>query len=286
MLAEINRFINWVRRRSPHAHTWQDYRSDLKLFLEAVGDQPPAAITFREVDRFIDCQVAQGFTPGTINRRLASVSALYVFLMPEDPGLVSPVLPQRHALRQPERLPRPVQDTDLRRFFAVIDDPRDLAIFTLMLRGGLRIAEAASLQLSDLYLEEALPRIVVTGKGSRQRPVYLSPQALRALRRYLAVRPAAACDFVFLSYQGRGLSTHAIQMRMQHYRQIAGLKLTCHRLRHTFANDLLNARTPITSIQVLMGHCRLETTRIYVQANDQMVQDDFAAACRNLEGWS
>ncbi len=285
MLAEIERFVNWVRRRSPEAHTWQDYRCDLHFFLASVGDQPPRAITFQDIDRFILDQSEKGFKPATINRRLAAIAALYAFLMPEDEELACPVFPRRHHLREPLRLPRPVPESELRAFFAEIEDPRDLAIFTLMLRCGLRIGEAAHLQLSDLYLEEDFPRLVVQGKGSRQRAVYLSPQAVRVLRAYLAVRPASTSDFVFLSYQLRGLSTHAIHMRLLRYRKQAGLSLTAHRLRHSFANDLLNADVPVTSIQKLLGHRWIETTQVYVQANDRQAATDYYAACAKLENW-
>jgi len=53
MLVEIERFVNWVRRRSPQAHTWQDYRCDLNFFMASVGDRKPGAITFQDIDRFI-----------------------------------------------------------------------------------------------------------------------------------------------------------------------------------------------------------------------------------------
>jgi site-specific recombinase XerD len=66
----------------------------------------------------------------------------------------------------------------------------------------------------------------------------------------------------------------------------AAVKLTAHRLRHSFANDLLSAGAPVTSIQQLLGHRWLETTQIYVQANDQQVQADYYAACQKIEGWS
>jgi len=253
--------------------------------VDSVGDRPLRDITFRDMDKFIGEQCEKGFKPATINRRLASVAALYAFLMPEE-DLACPVFPRRHHLREPQRLPRPVQESDLRQFFEVIEDPRDRAIFTLMLRCGLRIGEVAQLQISDLYLEEGFPRMVVQGKGSRQRAVYLSPQAERVLRRYLAVRPTASSEFVFLSYQLLGLSTHTIHMRLLRYRKQAGLNLTSHRLRHTFANDLLNADMPITSIQKLMGHRWIETTQVYVRANDKQVQADFFAASARLEGWS
>jgi site-specific recombinase XerD len=69
------------------------------------------------------------------------------------------------------------------------------------------------------------------------------------------------------------------------YRQLAGVQLSAHRLRHSFANDLLTADVPVTTIQKLLGHRWLETTQIYVQANDRQVQSDYYAACLKLEGW-
>lgn len=291
MLAEIEQFVNWVRRRSPEARTWRDYGYDLHFFAQSVGDRPPGEITFRDVDKFISQQLERGFKPSTINRRLASIISLYAFLAPDDDTLVCPVMPQRHHLRQPQRLPRPVQEDDLRRFFAAIPhrhnimDFRDRAMFTLMLRCGLRIAEVANLQLADLYLDEEYPRLVTKGKGSRERAAYLSPQALHSLQEYLVVRPSASSEFVFLSYQLEGLSTTAIHNRLVLYREQAGLSLTAHQFRHSFATDLLNADVPITSIQKLMGHRWIESTQTYVLANDQQVREDYYAACPKMEPW-
>lgn len=291
MLAEIERFVNWVRRRNPEARTWRDYKYDLHLFAETVGNRPLNEITLWDVDRFVSLQTERSFKPATVNRRLAAVVSLYNFLADEDANLVCPVRPRRHHLREPQRLPRPVQEDDLRRFFAVIPceknviDSRDRAMFILMLRCGLRISEVASLQLADLYLDETYPRLVAHGKGSRERSVYLSPQAEGILRAYLAARPSATCDFVFLSYQLQGLSTTAIHNRLMLYRQQAGITITAHRLRHSFATDLLNADAAVTSIQKLLGHRWLETTQVYVMANDKQVREDYYAACLKLEDW-
>jgi site-specific recombinase XerD len=286
MLSEIEAFVNWVRRRNATARTWRDYSYDLKQFAAVVSDCPPHEVTFREIDRFVSSQVARGFKPATVNRRLAAILAFFTYLSDEDPTLVCPVLPHRHSLREPQRLPRPVQEDALARFFAVITDLRDRAMFVLMLRCGLRISEVAHLLLSDLFLDEPSPRLVVRGKGSRERAVYLSSQAERALRNYLKIRPATTSDFVFLSYLGDGMSTTAIHKRLMRYREQAEVYLTAHRLRHSFANDLLSAGAPVTTIQQLLGHRWLETTQIYVQANDQQVQADYYAACQKLEGWA
>jgi len=285
MLAEIERFVHWSRRRSPQARTWKDYRYDLGLFARFMGDCRLNEVTFRDIDRFVAFQAGKGRQPTTINRRLATIISLYTFFSDEDSQLVCPVIPKRHHVREPYRMPRPVGDEDLGKFFASVDNARDRAMFILMLRCGLRISEVAYLQLGDLYLDERYPRLVAHGKGSRHRSVYLSPQAEYALRGYLAERPNVACDSVFLSYLNKGLSTTAIHKRLMQYRERARVSLTAHRLRHSFATDLLNADAPVTTIQKLLGHRWLETTQIYIQANDKQVCEDFYAACRKLDGW-
>jgi site-specific recombinase XerD len=195
------------------------------------------------------------------------------------------VLPRRHGLTERRRLPRPVRQEDLDKFLAVIDDRRDRAMFLLMLRCGLRISEVAELLLANLFLDEPRPRIVASGKGSKERSVYVSPQAERALRAYLAERPRFPSDYVFLSYLGDGMTPTAVHKRLMVYRKRAGVHLTAHQLRHSFANDLLTADVPVTSIQKLLGHRWLETTQVYVEANDRQVRDDYYAASGRLEGW-
>ena len=285
MLVEIDRFVNWVRRRNPQARTWRDYKYDLMQFSESVAGQPPNAITYQDIDTFVSQQVARGMAPSTVNRRLAAIVSFYTFLSYDDPTLTCPVLSKRHTLRQPRRLPRPVPPEDLHKFFAAIHHPRDKAMFVLMLRCGLRISEIAGLLLHNLYLHETPPRLTVLGKGSRERSVYLSPQAERALQAYLAERPASDSDVVFLSYLGQGLSTTAIHKRLARYRQTAGVHMTAHQLRHSFATDLVSVDTPVTTIQKLLGHRWLETTQTYILANDPQVQADFHQAVDQLENW-
>lgn len=107
MLAEVQDFVNWVRRRNPQARTWRDYSYDLSLFVAIVGDLPPNKVTFREVDLFLTEQVNQGLCPSTINRRIAALLCFYSYLAGEDSELVCPVFPRRHRVRQRELLPRP-----------------------------------------------------------------------------------------------------------------------------------------------------------------------------------
>ena len=100
------------------------------------------------------------------------------------------------------------------------------------------------------------------------------------------LQPRVVCGVVFLSYLVAGLSTTAIHKRLMIYRVQAAVNITAHRLRHTFASDLVSVDVPVTTIQKLLGHAWLETTQTYVAANDHQVQADYYAASQKLEGWS
>ena len=285
MQTEIEHFINWVQMRSPEARTWRDYKCDLGMFINAIGNRNVEEIRPRDMDEFINHQVGKGYKPSTVNRRLAAVSSFYAFLIRDGRQVMCPVLPKRHYLREPQRLPRPVNEHELRKFFGAVQDVRDQAMFTLMLRCGLRIGEVSDLMMSDLFLGESPSRMIIHGKGARERTVYLSPEAERHLQNWLTKRPRVRDEHVFLSYQLKRLSTTSINVRINHVRKVSGVELTAHRLRHTFADHLLSAGMPITSIQKLMGHRFVETTQNYAVANDKQVQADFYKACEKIDGW-
>jgi site-specific recombinase XerD len=286
MLTEVAQFVNWVYLRNTNARTWKDYSYDLKLFVQLIGDKPVDEITIRDIDHFIECQSERGAQSRTINRRVKTVSALFNFLATEQQTLVNPVLPKRHFLQEPKRLPRPVPHTDQELFFGVIKDARDKAMFTLMLRCGLRIGEVAGLKMDNLYLKEVKPRLQFFGKGSKERTVYLSAQALKLLKALLAQRPVVDDQHVFLSYQRKGLSATAIHLRLMRYRDLGGVRLTAHQFRHSFGCNLIQERVPIVTVQKLMGHSWVQTTMNYVEVNDPEVQDDFYTAADKLDGWT
>ncbi|MBK6432754.1 tyrosine-type recombinase/integrase [Candidatus Amarolinea dominans] len=195
-------------------------------------------------------------------------------------------MPHRHGLREPQRLPRLVQQDAIRKFFAVITDPRSGDI-SPHLRCGLRISEVATLRLTDLFLDETLC-MIIHGKVSKDRTAYLSPQAEQAVT-YLSGRaPHVHRDALFVGYRPGSL----------HYGHPSAFSFAYHtgqfsphppahpRLRHTFANDLSNADVPVTTIRETAWPRLAETTQIYVAANDRQVQADYNAACAQIENWA
>jgi len=178
----------------------------------------------------------------------------------------------------PRPLPLFLKDSEVDIFLKTVSKPRDKAIFMLMLRSGLRVAEVAGLTLGDIDFRRG--RIMVCeGKGSKDRAAYISKDALRALVDYLQYRPDTQVKHVFLVdkgiYKGQPLSVRGIQKRIEYYARKAGLKVSCHRLRHTMATQMLEAGAQLESIQDLLGHERIKTTQIYCKVSNQKLQKDY-----------
>ena len=168
MLPEIESFRKWLRRRAPHASTALHYGNDLELF-SAWIQKPLQDVKVQDIDAFIEYCYGQGHAITTINRRLAALRSFYHFVAVIcENAPRNPIIPKRHFIRHGMRLPRDVQDDTLAKLFAVIDQPRDRAMFLLMLRCGLRVGEVRNLSLCDLYLEPSfgsLPRLWLAHKG-------------------------------------------------------------------------------------------------------------------------
>jgi site-specific recombinase XerD len=285
MLPEIERFQKWLRRKAPHASTPKHYGNDLELFF-AWLQKLPDEVRVAEVDSFIECCQQDGLALTTINRRLAALRSFYHFLILEtENALKNPVIPKRHFIRLGQHLPRDIQDPVVEKLFSVIAGPRDRAMFLLMLRCGLRVGEVRNLSLNDLYLDPAfgsLPRLWLHGKGGGQRVVYLSAQPLAALRVWLDIRLVVKDEAVFLNRFGKRLTVTGIQKRLMKYCQQAEIWVTCHQLRHTFGRHMVEARTPVTTIQKLLGHACLQTTELYLHISNSQVQEDYQAAIQEV----
>jgi integrase len=217
---------------------------------------------------------------------LAAVASFFTFLHKEGRHVICPVLPKRHYLREPQRLPRPLNEQDLRRFFEAVDDLRDRAMFTLMLRCGLRIGEVEGLRFSDFYIStanEAKRLFVRDSKWRKGRAMYLTDVSLEALRAYLAsLGREMVGGYVFVR-NGLPMKKDFLCKQLQRIGKQVDVQVVPHRLRHTFATQLLNVGCQVTSIQRLLGHTNLNTTMTYARAFDQTVMFDYVRAVGQLE---
>ncbi len=116
----------------------------------------------------------------------------------------------------------------------------------------------------------------------QQGAVYLTDATITALQAYLAMRGNGPTEHLFL-YRHRPLNKDFIRERLKAAGERTGVKVTPHRLRHTFATQLLNAGCRVTTIQALLGHRHLNTTLTYARIHDQTVADDYFTAMTLIE---
>jgi site-specific recombinase XerD len=227
----------------------------------------------------VDYLLQKQRTPKTITCHLQTIRLFFDYLINEEGiPIINPVT--RISLRLPKPLPRHLKDDQVTRLLAVITDVRDRAMFMLMLRCGLRVQEVADLTVDAVdYQRKQI--FVSKGKGSKDRIVYVSEDARSALLAYLSKRSAKGKRLFLVQkgpMKGQPLSVRGIQKRMEYYARKSKLNVSCHRLRHTMATQLLNADADLATIQDLLGHEQITTTQRYCWIANLKVQRDYYKA--------
>jgi len=240
------------------------------------------------VQRFVEARLAGEISPVTVNNELTALWALLNYL--EEHGVS--VRPSVFRVKRPKRgdsLPRFLSESEYEQLERMLlqstqgrerDDLLDRTWFYLLSEAGLRVCEVCDLRLGDIDLT-AQRLVVRQGKKNRDRSVPLSSTLLAALTAYLPVRGEAQTDHVLICRQ-QAVKEGLIRYRLRRYGQQAQVKVSPHRLRHTLATRLLNEGMPITSLQRLLGHEKLETTLIYARVHNETVRRDYERAQARL----
>jgi len=240
---------------------------------------PLSEVTRKDMGAYVDHLLRKRRTPKTITCHLQTIRLFFDYLVNEEGrSILNPV--SRISLRLPKPLPRHLKDDQVRRFFDGITDLRDRAMFMLMLRCGLRVQEVAELTVDALEYQRR--QIFVShGKGAKDRIVYMSEDAHSALLAYLEKRSSKARGLFLVQkgpMRGKPLSVRGIQKRIEYYARNSSLEVSCHRLRHTMATQLLNADAGLATIQDLLGHGQITTTQRYCRVANLKVQRDYYKA--------
>ena len=278
----IINYRRYLKRRNYSAHSVKYYLNILKQFVIWL-DVPLELATDRQINAYIDHLLEKRMQPASINCYMAIIRAFYAYLKYEERiKLINPVRTGMR-LRTPRPLPRGLREDQVDRFFDVIKSKRDWAMFRLMLRCGLRVEEVANLTRGAIDLKHR-KLMVLNGKGSKDRVVYVSDDAADALDTYLKLRRHSRMKKVFLvekgNYKGKPISVRGIQKRIEYYAKKSRVSVCCHRLRHTMASQLLDAEAEVETIQDLLGHNWITTTQRYCKVSNVKVKKDYFKAMR------
>jgi len=290
----LEAFATYLQAQDRSPHTVTAYRRDVLAFFTWLAEQigrevPPVEVTPFDVQKYRDHLVALGRKPAGVNRRLAGLRAFFAWAVSTERVASNPAAEVK-GLRQARQVPKALSQQDVyklqrtaaaRRQLAeakagsgnvtptVVTARRDEALLNLLLYTGLRVAEASGLLVEDLVLNKRSGKVIVrSGKGRKYREVPLHREARQALRVYLEVRPQEQGESLFMGQRG-SLGARGIQMRLAALGEAAGVEVTPHVLRHTFATRLLReADADLVTVAALLGHSSVATTAIYTQPGE------------------
>lgn len=252
----------------------RDYQR-LKAYMEAHGLDVVRA-SFDDLQAFVFDTFKDIASVRTQARLIAGIHSFYRFLLyhhyiEQDPS---------ELLETPKKelhLPDVLSLEEIDKMIAQIDmskseSHRNRAIIEMLYGSGLRVSELVNLRLSDIYLQEGYMRI--TGKGSKQRLVPISPVAAEWFVYWMQDRSlldikTEATDIAFVNRYGRQLTRAMIFTIIKTLARAAGIQKTIspHTLRHSFATHLLQNGADLRIIQQLLGHESISTTEIYTHVD-------------------
>ena len=273
-----------------------EYASDLRTFFRYLvkrkglypADTPDEKIDLSPIDlKFIQgvnlmdayqfmvyCKNERNNNETTRARRVVAIRRFYGYLS-DNLGLIdSNPMKTLEAPKMKKSLPKYLTLEESERLLSVVDGKykeRDYAIITLFLNCGLRLSELCSIDYNDIRDDGSL---VVTGKGNKERTIYLNQACIDAIISYMKVRPHdnVKDKALFLSARNQRISPKTVQHIVYTYLYKAGLGdrgLSVHKLRHTAATLMYqHGKVDVLLLKEILGHENLSTTEIYTHIAD------------------
>lgn len=284
--ALIDEFLSYLEKVQGYSDkTIISYAHDLKRLDEYmarrniyVGD-----MVFEDARNFVSSLYDENLSSATINRILSSNRSFFHNLCETGVMNVQPFKRVKGAKKQ-QKIPTVLSKEEVERILNYpISDYKSLlevTMFNIFYSTGCRLSEVLNIQLKDMSLDER--RILVTGKGSKQRYVFLTPNTVGLIKKYLVQRDEVLEkngikdeDFLLINSKGKHLPVSTVHSIFDKYGVILGLtkKFTPHVFRHSFATHLLDNDLDIRVVQVLLGHESVGTTQIYTHVTGKRLEE-------------
>ncbi|SDM30706.1 integrase/recombinase XerD [Paenibacillus sp. OK060] len=287
---QIRAFRIYLKQAGYTASTQKEYMRECLTYLDSLDGSPPQEAGKLHIMEFLNDK--QATSDITRNRTLSAIRTFYTALMDFELASKNPAAEVKKSKTEKNKKPVYLEEEDLTESLKYIDGRyrnRNIAIFLLMAYCGLRVGEVHRLNLKDLKKTKGV--IEVFGKGRKWNEIPIPDVLLTYLLEVEKERISPYSvreDAFFVSQKGRRLSIRQIQKLVnqtfeafkKNNPNVSDMKLSCHKLRHSFATMLLKNGIDIRVVKELMGHSSIETTMIYTHVNDE--QKKMAMATMNV----
>lgn len=275
LLAEYLKFLNVERGLSPL--TRENYARDIRQLLDLSDKTPLKKLDSGDIRRITASLHSKGLSGKSIARILSSWRGFFDYLVQRHEYHHNPAKSIR-APKSARQLPQALSIEQAIKLVNIKDGDalsiRDHAILELFYSSGLRLSELASLNVDQLDFSEGT--VTVTGKGNKTRIVPLGEHAATAIQNWLKQRINFITNnpeviAVFVSKQGKRLSTRNIQYRLKAWSIKQGVNASVHphMLRHSFASHVLQSSGDLRAVQEMLGHANISTTQVYTHLDYQ-----------------
>ncbi|WEK55920.1 MAG: tyrosine-type recombinase/integrase [Candidatus Cohnella colombiensis] len=277
---QLEAFTIWMKQSGYSLTTEKEYLREVRDYLSTLNEIPIQQSKKMNVVAFL---VSKQRTSGdkTRNRTLSAIRSFYTALIDFELTTTNPALEVKKSKTEKHRNPVYLDQSELEKVLTYVEGryrDRNLALFLLMAYCGLRVGEVHRINLS--HFKKGKGTLEVLGKGRKWNEIPLPPLLIQYLTKVEEerIQPYREKEeAMFVSQKGRRLSIRQIQKIItqvfEGYKKKhpynADLKLSCHKLRHSFATMLLNHNVDIRVVKELLGHASIETTMIYTHINDE-----------------
>lgn len=277
LISEYLEACEYEKKLSPY--TIKAYRIDLQQFSEFTNGLCIDKETLTQYVKFLN----QNFAPRSAKRKIASVRAFYHELELNETIEVNPFHKLHIRIKSPIQLPRTIPSQIVHNLLQSAYDAyspghrvilRDIVVLELLFSTGLRVSGLCSLTKETFQLDDAGLRLLINGKGKKERIVQIrTPELLHLMEKYYQEfsKEIQEQGAILYNQQGQALSSQSVRRIIHKYLNRTGLtcNITPHMFRHTFATSLLEAGMDIRYIQSLLGHSSISTTQIYTHVTTQ-----------------
>jgi len=280
---ELDLFSIWMKNQGMTKSTQLAYMSDARSFLQGIYPAEISKLGKMEIMRFLSVTRERGAGDEARNRKLSSLRAFYKSLNEMEHLQVNPAAAVAKSKQVKNRIPTYLEENQLYQFFDRVEgkyQSRNMAILLLMAFAGLRVGEIHRMNIQDLHQDGS---IHILGKGRKWRviplPAALHQVLIRAQEERKVPNQGKEQAF-FISQFGRRLSIRMIQtIADQTFEklksdlpELINMRLSSHKLRHSFATMQIRSGTDIRTLQELLGHASIETTQIYTHIDNKQMK--------------
>lgn len=285
----IEQFHSYIaNERRMAAGTVRNYITDLQDFsqwLELQQITDLGEISAREVRAWQMEHMDRGENPGTVKRRLSSLSSFFLYLRRHN-LFDSDIMAKVSAPRQPKRLPVFFKEGELEHLYdegLFPDDfigQRDKLMLRMLYETGIRRSELAGLKIQSVDFSSLT--IKVLGKRNKERIIPIESELAHNISEYIALKEQekGASEWLFVGRKGGQITTNDIYLTVKKYMpQLSNAdRISPHVFRHSFATHILNEGGNIQAIKELLGHADLATTEVYTHVTRQHLKEVYTHA--------